>query len=385
MSTPPDTTMVAPPGLAGVVVADTTVGDVRGREGFYHYGPYDATELARHRSVEDVWHLLLHGDLPDEAASVAFGQRVRDARVLPEGTAGLLPGIAAVSDKAASLADLRTAVSALAAELGLPASLDVDGATLADQTVRLAAAFPTIVAGLWRLRQGQQPVAPDPDLGVAAGYLQMITGRRPDADAVAALERYLVTTIDHGFNASTFATRVVVSTGADVGAGMLAGIGALSGPLHGGAPSRALDMLDDIGSADRARDWARAAIERGERIMGFGHRVYRTEDPRAALLRETALERGGDRAALAVEVERAVVDVLAELKPGRELYANVEFYAAVVLEAAGLPRELFTPTFAVSRAIGWSAHAVEQHAAGKIIRPSANYVGPTPPQPVPAR
>lgn len=383
MSTAPDTPMVAPAGLAGVVVADTEIGDVRGREGFYHYRQYDATELARHRSVEDVWHLLLHGELPDADASAAFGQRIRDARALPSGTAALLPGIARVSDKAAPLADLRTAVSALASELGVEPSLDVDGATLADHTVRLAATFPTIVAALWRLRHGQDPVDPDPDLGIAAGYLQMVTGDRPDDDAVAALERYLVTTIDHGFNASTFATRVVVSTGADVGAGLLAGIGALSGPLHGGAPSRALDMLDDIGTADRARDWARDAIERGERIMGFGHRVYRTEDPRAALLRETSLERGGPRAELAVEVEQAVVDVLAELKPGRELYANVEFYAAVVLEAAGLPRELFTPTFAISRAIGWSAHAVEQHAAGRLIRPSANYVGPTPPQPVP--
>lgn len=384
MSTPADRSLIAPAGLAGVVVADTTIGDVRGQEGFYHYRQYDATELARHRSIEDVWYLLLQGDLPDADASAAFSQRIRDARVLPDGTASLLPGIAAISDKAASLADLRTAVSALAGELGIAPSLDIAEATLADQTVRLAATFPTIVAALWRLRQGQQPVPPDPDMGVAAGYLQMITGARPDPAAVAALERYLVTTVDHGFNASTFATRVVVSTGADAGAGLLAGIGALSGPLHGGAPSRALDMLDDIGTADRARDWARDAVERGERIMGFGHRVYRTEDPRAALLRETALERGGRRAELAVDVERAIVEVLAELKPGRKLYANVEFYAAVVLEAAGLPRELFTPTFAISRAIGWSAHAVEQRATGRLIRPSAAYVGPPPPQPVPA-
>ncbi len=378
-----DSPLIAPPGLAGVVVSDTEVGDVRGDEGFYHYRQYDATELARHRTVEDVWHLLLQGRLPDADEAAAFGQRVRDARVVPEATAALLPAIANASDKAASLADLRTAVSALGAELGVPASLDVDNATVADQAIRLVAPVPTLVAALHRLRAGQQPIAPDPDLDVAASYLQMITGRTPTDAQVAALRRYLVTTIDHGFNASTFATRVVVSTGADVAAGLVAGIGALSGPLHGGAPSRALDMLDDIGTADRARDWVRDAVGRGERIMGFGHRVYRTEDPRAALLRETALQTGGARAELAAEVERAVVDVLAELKPGRDLYANVEFYAAVVLEAAGLPRELFTPTFAVSRAIGWSAHVVEQHAAGRIIRPSARYVGPTPPQPVP--
>ena len=375
--------MIAPAGLAGLVVADTEVGDVRGDEGFYHYRQYDATELARHRTVEDVWHLLLTGHLPDADRSAAFARRIRDARPLPDGTAALLPEVARASDKAASLADLRTAVSALAAELGVEPALDLDGRTLADQSIRLAAPFPTIVAALWRLRNGLEPVAPDADLGVAAGYLHMVTGQRPDADQVAALERYLVTTIDHGFNASTFATRVVLSTGADVGAALLAGIGALSGPLHGGAPSRALDMLDDIGTLDRARAWARDAVRRGERIMGFGHRVYRTEDPRAALLRETALQTGGARAEQAVEVERAIVEVLAELKPGRELYANVEFYAAVVLEAAGLPRELFTPTFAISRAIGWSAHAVEQHAAAKLIRPSARYVGAAPAQPVP--
>lgn len=378
-----DSPLIAPPGLAGVVVADTEVGDVRGDEGFYHYRQYDATELARHRTVEDVWHLLLHGHLPDAGEAAAFGQRVRDARAVPEATAALLPAIAQASDKAASLADLRTAVSALGAELGVPSSLDVDTGTVADQAIRLVAPVPTLVAALHRLRGGQQPIAPDPDLDVAAAYLQMITGRIPTDAQVAALQRYLVTTLDHGFNASTFATRVVVSTGADVAAGLVAGLGALSGPLHGGAPSRALDMLDDIGTADRARDWVRDAVGRGERIMGFGHRIYRTEDPRAALLRETALQTGGARAELAVEVERAVVEVLAELKPGRDLYANVEFYAAVVLEAAGLPRELFTPTFAVSRAIGWSAHVVEQHAAGRIIRPSARYVGPTPPQPVP--
>jgi citrate synthase len=376
--------IVAPPGLAGVVVADTSIGQVRGREGFYHYRQYDATDLARTRTVEDVWHLLLAGDLPGRDKAAAFGRRIRDARPLPDATGRLLPGIAATSDKAAPLAPLRTAVSALAADLGVGASLDVDGDTLTDQTIRLVAPFPTIVAALWRLQHGLDPVDPDPDLPVAAGYLQMLTGETPDPQAARALEQYLITTIDHGFNASTFAARVVTSTGADAGAALVAGIGALSGPLHGGAPSRALDMLDDIGTPERAADWARAAIERGERIMGFGHRVYKTQDPRAVLLREAAQRIGGPRIELAVEVERAVVDVLAELKPGRELYANVEFYAAVLLEAAGLPRELFTPTFAISRAIGWSAHVVEQHAAGKIIRPTARYVGPEPPQPVPA-
>ena len=372
-----------PAGLTGVIAADTTIGQVRGREGFYHYRQYDATELARHRTVEDVWHLLLHGQLPDAEASVRFGRRVRDARELPSATRALLPAVAAATTKGAPLADLRTVASALAGQLGFGASHDLDAATVTDQTIQLAATFPTVVAAIARLRAGEEAVRVDPDLGLVAGYLQMLTGRPPRDEHVRALERYLVTTIDHGFNASTFATRVVVSTGADVGSGLIAGLGALSGPLHGGAPSRALDMLDDIGTVDRAADWARAAVDRGERIMGFGHRVYRTEDPRAALMRETAIELGGPRIELALGVEQAVLEVLAEGKPGRELYANVEYYAAVVLDAVGLPRELFTSTFAISRAIGWSAHVVEQHAARKLIRPTARYVGPPAPEPVP--
>ncbi|MDX1510606.1 MAG: citrate synthase [Nitriliruptorales bacterium] len=371
----PDRPLVAPPGLAGVVVADTSIGAVDGQAGRYHYRGHDAIELARHRSVEEVWHLLLHGSLPDASRAAAFAARIRDAARVPSATLALLPGIVAASEKGAPLADLRTAVSALAAELGVMASLDLDGDSLADQLIRLVAPQPELVATLWRLGIGDGPVEPDDSLGFAGRYLHALTGRRPSEAIVRALERYLVLTMDHGFNASTFAARVVTSTGADAGAALVAAIGGLSGPLHGGAPSRALDMLDEIGQPDRAAAWARAAVARGERVMGFGHRIYRTRDPRAVLLKETATELGGPRVELAVAVEDAIVDVLAEEKPGRKLYANVEFYAAVVLEACGLPRELFTSTFALSRAIGWSAHIREQHAEGRLIRPTARYVG----------
>jgi citrate synthase len=190
-------------------------------------------------------------------------------------------------------------------------------------------------------------------------------------------------TVDHGFNASTFTARVVASTGADLGAAVVGALGALSGPLHGGAPSRALDLLDAIGTPDRAYGWIRDAVERGERIMGFGHAVYKTDDPRSTMLREVAIGLGGPRAELAVTVEKLIVEALAEVKPGRQLYANVEFYAGVVMEAAGLPPELFTPTFAVSRMIGWCANVLEQAVDNRIIRPSARYVGPPPPQSVP--
>jgi citrate synthase len=197
---------------------------------------------------------------------------------------------------------------------------------------------------------------------------------------VRALERYLVTTIDHGFNNSTFTARVVASSGADTGACVVAAMGALSGPRHGGAPSRALDMLDAIGSTDRAEDWVRAELHADRRIPGFGHPVYRTMDPRSVLLAEVAAELGGPRVDLATHVEATVRAELARRHPERPLDTNVEFWASIVLEGAGVPPELFTSTFAVARVIGWTAHILEQSADTKIIRPSAHYTGPEPSQ-----
>ena len=212
----------------------------------------------------------------------------------------------------------------------------------------------------------------------------MLTGEVPTPEHARAIEQYMILTIDHGFNASTFTARVVTSTGADLGAAIVAAIGALSGPLHGGAPSRALDMLDAIGTPDRADAYIRHAVENGERIMGFGHRVYKTEDPRSLLLRGVTERLGGPLVEFSESVERTVVEVLAELKPGRQLYANVEFYAGVVMHTCGIPREMFTPTFAAGRTIGWCTHVMEQAAHNRLIRPAARYVGPPPPQPVPA-
>ena len=205
----------------------------------------------------------------------------------------------------------------------------------------------------------------------------------PPPEHARAVEQYLISTIDHGFNASTFTARVITSTGADLAAAVTGAIGALSGPLHGGAPSRALDMLDAIGTIDNAEPWLRDAVERGDRLMGFGHRVYKTDDPRSVMLRGIAERLGGEKLELAKQIERKAIEVLAELKPGRKLYTNVEFYAGIVMDRAGLPREMFTPTFASSRVIGWCAHILEQAADNRLIRPSARYVGPPPPQPVP--
>jgi citrate synthase len=369
-----------PAGLDGVVVAETTIGDVRGKEGFFHYRQYSAVQLAEQRSLEDVWYLLFRGELPDASDSAVFADVTRRLRSMPPGLAALLPSLAGLGS---TLDVLRTSVSVLGAELGWRPTHDIGPDELYDQALRLCAVVPTILAATYRLRQGDDPIEPSDHLGFAADYLYMLTGEEPPPLYARAIEQYMILTIDHGFNASTFTARVVTSTGADLGAAIVAAIGALSGPLHGGAPSRALDMLDAIGTADRTEAYIRESVEDGERIMGFGHRVYKTDDPRSLLLRSVAEQLGGPLVEFSQVVERTIVDVLADLKPGRELYTNVEFYAGVVMHTCGIPRELFTPTFAAGRTIGWSAHVMEQASKNRLIRPSARYVGPPPPQPVP--
>ncbi|MBB4895790.1 citrate synthase [Streptomyces olivoverticillatus] len=373
-----------PRGLAGVVVTDTALGDVRGTEGFYHYRQYSAVELAQSRTFEDVWHLMSRGFLPDAAQRAAFAAETAALRHLPAEVRDALPGIARACAVSGPLAGLRTALSLLGASAGLRPLYDVDAARRTADALATCAAVPTLLTALHRLGQGLEPVAPRDDLPYAANYLYMLTGAEPDARRARAIERYLVSTIDHGFNASTFTSRVIASTGADLAACLCGAIGALSGPLHGGAPSRALDTLDAIGTPDRIGPWVRERVLAGDRIMGFGHPVYRTEDPRSRMLREIAQEFGGPLVEFAVEVERQVEAILAELKPGRELHTNVEFYAGVVMELCGLPREMFTPTFCSARVVGWSANILEQAEDTKIIRPAARYVGPPPPQAVPA-
>lgn len=371
----------APATLKGLAVADTALGGVRGAEGFYHYRQYAATDLALHRPFEDVWQLMFDGELPrTHAAREAFAREVRPLRALPEDLRALLPGIAS---GVAPLPALRAALSLAGSSLGVRPLVDADAGARRSDALRVAAVTPTLVAALHRLRTGAAPVEPLAELGHGANYLRMLTGEEPAPQQARAIERYLTSTIDHGFNASTFTARVVASTGADVAAAVVAALGALEGPLHGGAPSRALELLAEIGTPDRAADVVAAKVAAGERIMGFGHAVYRTEDPRSAMLRDVAIELGGPLVELAVQVEARVVDVLAELKPGRQLYANVEYYAAVVMAACGVPPELFTPTFATSRVVGWCANVLEQASEPGIIRPDARYLGPPPPQPVP--
>ncbi|WP_405951041.1 citrate synthase/methylcitrate synthase [Streptomyces prunicolor] len=377
------TRIEVPRGLAGVVVTDTRIGDVRGIEGFYHYRQYSAVELAQTRGFEDVWHLLAYGELPDADRSPAFAAETAALRRLPDEVRAALPAVAAASGTSGPLSGMRTALSLLGAAKGFRPVYDIAADARRRDTLVASAAVPTLLTALYRLGRGLDPVEPREDLSYAANYLYMLTGSEPDKQQTRAIEQYLISTIDHGFNASTFTARVIASTGADVAACLVGAVGALSGPLHGGAPSRALDTLDAIGTPDRIDPWIRERVLAGDRIMGFGHAIYRTEDPRSRMLREVAQQFGGSRVEFAVEVERQVERILAELKPGRELHTNVEFYAGLVMELCGLPREMFTPTFAAARVVGWSANVVEQAEDSKIIRPVARYVGVGAPVAVP--
>ena len=380
MTTGPEAT---PSGLRGVVVTSTEIGDVRGDEGFYHYRQYSAVELARTRTFEDVWFLFVHGRLPSGPERDDFAAEVAPLRVLPDELREVLPAIAAAGERLDTLAGLRTALSLLTVARAMPTTWDAGPQRRRADALAVSAVTPTILAALHRLRRGETPLEPRADLPAAANWLYLVTGREPDPVHARAVEQYLTSTIDHGFNASTFTARVVASAGADVVSAVAAAIGAFSGPLHGGAPDRALEGLDEIGDGS-PEQWVRDTVAAGGRVMGFGHAVYRVHDPRSALLREIAEGLGGPLVERAVEVEDRVVATLAELKPGRPLYANVEYYAGVVMELCGIPRPMFTPTFAVSRVVGWTTHVLEQAGERRLIRPSARYVGPPPPEPVPA-
>ena len=292
-----------------------------------------------------MWHLLFEGHLPTAAERDAFAAEVKPMRVVPPSVAELLPALAASSQTV--MEGVRSAMSMVGAAEGFKPTLDIDHAERRRNALQLCAVMPTLIMAIHRLQQGQEPIAPREDLGYGANYLWMLTGDEFDKDLGRAVEQYQITTIDHGFNASTFTSRVICSSGADVAAAVVGGMGALSGPLHGGAPSRALALLEAIGTVENARPYLVDHVTRGEKIMGFGHRVYKTTDPRSEFLRGVAERIHADKVEFAKVVEQTVVDVLAELKPGRNLYANVEFYAGVVMDHCGLPPELFTPDLRV--------------------------------------
>lgn len=385
-----NTPLEVPRGLSNVVVTETALSDVRGQQGFYHYRQYSAVELAKYKSVEEVWYLLLFGELPTPDQLAEFRHRISEHATLSAELTELLTLLAKPTAMARSeaieldlLAGLRTALAFEGSSTGLAPLYDQTREQRIEALISLAAKVTGIIAALHRLSQGQQPIAAQTGLGYVENYLYLLTGESPDPGHTAALSHYLVAGIDHGFNASTFTARVIASTGADAASCLVGALGSLSGPLHGGAPSRALDTLDAIGAVENIDAWITEQVLAGKRIMGFGHPVYRTEDPRSALLKQVAREFGGPRVEFAIAVEERIPVLLERLKPGRELHTNLEWYAAIVMEICGLDRSLFSPTFAAARVLGWCANVLEQSDDPKIIRPSARYVGPPAPQPLP--
>lgn len=359
-------------GLEGVVAAQTRISHVDGLAGELTLAGYRLEEIAGEASFEEMAFLLWHDRLPTAAELAQMGADLARWRRLPQPTLDLLAAAARAGYPAMDA--LRMAIGAC--DLDLTAA-ERDQTTLGQV---LLARTPTAVAAYWRLRQGLAPVAPDPDLGHAANYLTMLTGVRPGPARVRGLETYLNTVIDHGLNASTFTARVIIATRSDMVSAITGAIGALKGPLHGGAPGPALAMVFEIGAAERAEPYLRAKLEQGERLMGFGHRIYKVRDPRAQVLATAARSMyaaDGDMAlyTLASQVEETAVRLLAEYKPGRNLQTNVEFYTALLLHGLGMEVELFTPTFAVGRVAGWIAHAWEQLATGRLIRPASEYIG----------
>ena len=380
-------------GLAGVVVAETRLSEVDGEAGSLVIGGFPVEAVAPSAAYEEVLYLLWNGRRPSATERADLTRSLASRRALPSATLDLLRAAAAA--RVAAMDALRMAVGSLS----LVADELADGAAPPRvQAEAIVARVPTIVAAYARLRDGAEPIAPDPSLGHAANFLFMLRGVAADAETARALETSLNTVVDHGMNASTFTARVVVSTRSDLVSAIVAAVGALKGPLHGGAPGPALDMVFDIRQRartagrdlrDEALLWTREQIARKQRIMGFGHRIYRVRDPRADVLASASrrlFERSADATLYddARVVEQAILEVLREHRPERRLDTNVEFYTALILHGAGLGTDLFTPTFAIGRSGGWTAHALEQIAEDTLIRPQSRYTGTRCPRWVPS-
>ena len=349
------------PGLEGVVAGETSLSYIDGAAGRLLYRGYRIGDLVERGTYSAVAHLLWTGDWD-------ASQRLPTAEI----PRPVIDVLRALPSDAKPMDALRTAVSAWGSTQDLPWPPTVE------QARALTAFSPSALAAFARLRSGKDPIDPDPSLDLTTGFLYQLTGERPDPGTARALDAYFIVGAEHSFNASTFTARVITSTRSDVASAVAGAIGTMKGPLHGGAPSEVVDQLAQVGSVEHAEEWVRDALARGERLMGFGHRVYRAYDPRAAALRKVAegMEHKPDWLQMAIEVEDVALRVLAEKHPERPLRTNVEYYAAPVLMGVGLAPDLFPATFSLARHAGWTAHALEQAANNRLIRPDVNYVGP---------
>jgi citrate synthase len=367
-------------GLEGVVAAATSLSHVDGERGELIIAGYDVGELAARATFEETTWLLWHGELPSARQLETFRAELAAARTLPPPSIALLRDCARAGVDPMDALRIAAGTITLASHHGTEVASSLRASAAADAPA-IVAAFPTTVAAYWRLCRGEEPITARSDLGHAANFLYMLSGEEAAPERIRGLETYLNTVVDHGLNASTFTARVITSTGSDLVSAIIGAVGALKGPLHGGAPGPALDMVFEIGDASRAEAVLRRKIEAGEKLMGFGHRVYKVRDPRAEVLAQAAermYTRAGDMSlyTLARAVETTAIRLLEEYKPGRRLQTNVEFYTALLLHGLGFDVSLFTPTFAVSRVSGWIAHALEQQKTNRIIRPQSEYSGP---------
>ncbi|WP_028403247.1 citrate synthase/methylcitrate synthase [Ectobacillus panaciterrae] len=357
-------------GLKNVVAAETSISLVDGENGQLIYRGYDVKELALNYSFEEITYLLWYGHLPNSKEHHQFSVLLSNNRVLPP---YVYQVIEALPNDMNMMSQIRTAVSALGVK-------EFSWKPHIEQAIRLTAAIPTITAMIYRKISGKEIIPPNLELYHVENYLYMLTGELPSFTHVKALEAYMILTMEHGMNASTFASRVVSSTESDMVSAVTGAIGAMKGPLHGGAPTGVIDMLNEIKEKEHAERWIRRKLEKKEYLMGFGHRVYKTCDPRAEVLSTICQRIGQDDAwlNLAGYVEKMAILLLNEYKPGRKLYTNVEFYAAAVMKALNMSPDLFTPTFTVSRMVGWTAHVIEQSLDNTIFRPEARYIGNQP-------
>jgi citrate synthase len=366
------------PGLEGVVAAQTAISSVDGEKGKLVIRGFAVEDLAPHVTFEDTVFLLWHDVLPDAEALNRFSGELAAHRELERQTLELLK--AAAARGVHPIDALRMACGSLTGDVtGVPVA-GRGTAAARQEALRLVAAFPVIVAAYHRLSQGLEPIAPRKDLLHTPNFLYMLHGREAPSAFIRALDTYWNTVSEHGLDTSTFTARVIVSTGSDIVSAVTGAVGAFKGPLHGGAPGPVLDLLFEIGNAEQAEAVLREKLARGERLMGFGHRVYRTRDPRANVLgaaAEDLFERAGNRQVyeLAQAVEACALRLLREYKTGRSLHTNVDFYTALLLHGIGFATPLFTPVFGAGRVAGWTAHCLEQIASNRLFRPQSMYIG----------
>jgi citrate synthase len=360
-------------GLEGVVAAETRLSEVNGDEGILIYGGYRIEDLAQHSTFEEVCHLLWYGELPNRAQLARLKQRLAEGLSVVDDVLDVVRLVA----RGHPMASLRTAVSALSAYDPDAEDMSVEAAER--KAVRVTAQAITLTAAIERIRNGSEPVRPRKDLSLAANLLYMMRDAAPDSLEERIIDAALILHAEHGMNASTFAARVTGGTLADMHSALTAAIGALKGPLHGGANEQVMHMLLDIKDPDRAAQWVRDRLQQGEKIMGFGHRVYRALDPRAPILKafaEQLAERAGNNRWLKI-AEQIQSTMRAEMdRKGKKIYPNVDFFSASLYYTLGIPLDLFTNLFACARMAGWTAHIIEQLQDNRLIRPQSVYVGP---------